>query len=207
MQMRWLWPLLALLISAPFAPALQAQDTAPRLNIVIVEGDGAINNIKQRTAREPIVQVEDENHRPVAGAAVVFALADQGAGGTFAGGSHTLSVVTDSQGRAVAHGFHPNSVQGQYNIRVTASHNGLTANASITQSNVVVAAGAATTAVAAGVSAKVIAIIVIAAAAAAGGGAYYATHSGGGGTTTTTATGANSPISITPGTGTVGPPR
>ncbi len=59
------------------------------LNIVIIEGEGAINNIKQRTAREPVVQVEDENHKPVAGAAVIFALSDQGAGGTFAGGAHS----------------------------------------------------------------------------------------------------------------------
>ena len=31
------------------------------LQILIVEGDGAINNVKQRVNREPIVQVEDEN--------------------------------------------------------------------------------------------------------------------------------------------------
>jgi hypothetical protein len=53
----------------------------PMLNIVIVEGEGAINNVKQRVNRDPIVQVEDENHRPIAGAAVVFFLPDQGASG------------------------------------------------------------------------------------------------------------------------------
>jgi hypothetical protein len=182
---------------------VNAQDAGLKLNIVIVEGDGAINNIKQRTAREPVVQVEDENHKPVAGAAVVFALADQGAGGSFAGGAHTLTVVTNNQGRAIAHGFHPNHVQGQYQIHVTASHSGQTATATISQTNVL-AAGAATTVAAAGISAKLIAVIVIAAAAAAGGGAYYATHNGG---AANTATIANSPITITPGTGIVGPPK
>src|SRR3984957_9318100 len=132
--MRWLSPVLALLIAVTAVPIAEAQNVAPMLNIVIVEGDGAINNIRQRTAREPIVQVEDENHKPVAGAAVVFALADQGAGGKFAGGSHTLSVVTDSQGRAVARGFHPNNVQGQYQIHITASNGGQSANANISQS-------------------------------------------------------------------------
>src|SRR5215469_17083017 len=156
MQMRWLAPVVAASISIPFAPAAQAQNAAPMLNIVIVEGEGAINNIRQRTAREPIVQVEDENHKPVAGAAVIFAITNQGAGGSFAGGSHTLSVVTDGQGRAVAHGFHPNSVQGQYQIHVTASHNGQTANTNIAESNVV-AAGAAATAATAGISGKLIA--------------------------------------------------
>ncbi|HEX3880135.1 MAG TPA: hypothetical protein VHW24_24305 [Bryobacteraceae bacterium] len=200
--MRWLSPVLATLLSLPLAPAMEAQDAAPKLNIVIVEGEGAINNIRQRTAREPIVRVEDENHRPVAGAAVVFALADQGAGGSFAGGSHTLTAVTDNQGRAIARGFRPNNVQGQYQIHVTASQNGVTATANIAESNVL-AAGAAGTVAAAGISAKLIAAIVVVAAAAAAGGAYAATHSGGGGN------GAANPsvITITPGNGTVGPPK
>src|SRR5580700_11698646 len=202
--MRWLSPVLAILISIPAASVVDAQDAAPKLNIVIVEGDGAINNIRQRTAREPIIQVEDENHTPVAGAAVIFTLPGQGAGGSFAGGSHSLSVVTDSQGRAVAHGFHPNTVQGQYQIHVTASNNGQTANASISQTNAV-AAGAAGAA-AAGISGKLIAVIVIVGAAAAAGGAYYATHNGGGGSGANISAGA-SVIVITPGSGTVGPPK
>jgi hypothetical protein len=202
--MRWLSPVLAILISFPATFVVDAQNAAPMLNIVIVEGDGAINNIRQRTAREPIVQVEDENHKPVAGAAVVFALPGQGAGGSFAGGAHTLSVVTDSQGRAVARGFHPNTVQGQYQIHVTASNSGQTASANINQSNALLAAGAGTTAAAAGISGKLIAAIVIVAAAAAAGGAYAATHSGGGGGNSS----ANaSVITISPGTGIVGPPK
>jgi hypothetical protein len=203
MQMRWLAPVLAVSISIPFAPVMQAQNVAPMLNIVIVEGEGAINNIRQRTAREPIVQVEDENHKPVAGAAVVFALSNQGAGGSFAGGTHTLSAVTDSQGRAVARGFHPNHVQGQYQIHVTASHNGLTANTNITESNVLAAGAAASTAAAAGISGKLIAVIVIGVAAGAAGGAYYATHNGGG----NSGTPANAAVTITPGSGVVGPPK
>lgn len=200
--MRWLAPVLAVSISIPFAPMAQAQNVAPVLNIVIVEGEGAINNIKQRTAREPIVRVEDENHKPVAGAAVIFALSNQGAGGSFGGGANSLSVVTDSQGRAVARGFHPNHVQGQYQIHVTASHNGATANTNISESNVA-AAGAASAAAAAGISGKLIAVIVIVAAAGAAGGAYAATHSGGGNSTTS----ANAAVTITPGSGLVGPPK
>jgi hypothetical protein len=201
--MRWLSPVLAVFISIPASSVAQAQDAAPKLNIVIVEGDGAINNIRQRTAREPIIQVEDENHKPIAGAAVVFSLPGQGAGGSFAGGAHSLSVVTDSQGRAVARGFHPNNVQGQYQIHVTASNGGQSANANISQSNTAAAAGAATAAAAAGISGKLIAVIVIVGAAAAAGGAYAATHSGGGNGNSA----ASAAITITPGGGTVGPPR
>src|SRR5579872_3204143 len=177
--------MLAGILTLPLAPAAVAQATGLKLNLVVVEGDGAINNIRQRTAREPIVQVEDENHKPIAGAAVVFTLPSQGAGGAFAGGQHTLTVMTNAQGRAVAHGLKPNTVQGQYQIHVNASYNGQTASTTISQSNAV-AAGAGTAA-AAGVSAKLIVVLAVAAAAAAAG-ALYATGAIGGGTNTNSAT-------------------
>ncbi|HTX39558.1 MAG TPA: hypothetical protein VME43_31280 [Bryobacteraceae bacterium] len=179
------------------AAGLMAQ--APVLNIVVVEGEGAINNIKQRTAREPVVEVQDENHRPVAGAAVVFSLPTQGAGGTFAGGVHSLTVITDAQGRAVAHGFRPNGVKGQFQIHVNASLNGSTGSTNISQSN---AAGAGGAAAAGGISTKLIVILAVAAAAAAAGGLYAAYGGGGSSPTVTTPTA----TTISPGTGTVGAP-
>src|SRR5208337_3232472 len=139
--MRRLYFVFAGCLALPLTAAF-AQEPAHSLNLVIVEGDGAINNIRQRTAREPIVQVEDENHKPVAGAAVLFLLPEHGAGGTFADGSHSLSVVTNAQGRAAAHGMHLNNVQGQFQIQVTATFNGLTATATISQSMAAGAAGA-----------------------------------------------------------------
>ncbi len=201
--MRHISLLLAAVLAIPFEPVALAQD-APRLNLVVVEGDGAINNIRQRTAREPIVQVEDENHKPIAGAAVVFTLPSQGATGTFAGGSHSLTVMTDAQGRAVARGLRPNNVQGQYQIHVNASYNGQTASTNINQSNAVAAAGAGAAA-AAGISAKLVVAIVAAAAAAAVGGLYASGAIGGGGSSNPAST--IPVVTISPGTGTVGPPR
>lgn len=198
--MRWLSGLLAVLMALPFPSCLPAQEAGPKLNLVVVEGEGAINNIRLRTARDPIVQVEDENHKPVAGAAVVFTLPSQGASGTFANGARTLTVVTDNQGRAVANGLRPNGIKGQFQIRVTASNRGVTANAAINQTNAVVAGAAA--GASAGVSAKLIAILVVAGAAAAGG-AVWATRSGGSNSSTVPP----AITTITPGTGTVGAPR
>jgi hypothetical protein len=174
---------------------------ARMLNLVVIEGEGAVNNIRQRTAREPVVQVQDENHKPVAGAIVVFMLPSNGAGGTFANGARTLTMTTDNQGQAIARGLTPNGVKGQYQIRVNASHNGLTAAIAITQVNAVLSAGGAASSGA--ISGKLIAILAIAGAAAAGG-AYYATHNGGGSTP-----GAVIPpgTSIAAGAGAVGPPR
>jgi len=95
-------------------PAAQAQaaNSAPTLVISILDGEGALNDIRQRTAREPIIEVEDENHKPIAGAVVLFALPTSGPSGTFAAGAQTFSTVTDSAGRAVAHGLRPNSISG-----------------------------------------------------------------------------------------------
>ena len=196
--MRFLSIVLAASLAVPLPSPVAAQAPIQKLNLVIVEGEGAINNIKQRTAREPIVQVEDENHRPVAGAAVVFSAPSQGAGGTFASSGQTLTTVTDAQGRAVGRGFQPNKIQGRYQLHVTASKDGQTANADITMMNAL-AAGAT----AGAGSAKLIALIAVAAGAALAGGLVYATRGGGSSSTATTAT----TTTVTPGTGTVGPPH
>jgi hypothetical protein len=189
--MRCLSLLLSFVISVPLAPFAGAQ-TGPKISLVIVEGEGAINNVRQRTVRQPIVQVEDENHKPIAGAAVLFTLPDQGAGGTFAGGSHTLTVMTDKAGHAAARGFRPNNINGQYQIHVSASYQGQTTTAVINESNLATAAAAA-----AGTSAKWI-VIAAAGAAAVAIVVFAATNRG-----YTPAT-PNSPTTVTPATGTVG---
>ncbi|HTB11340.1 MAG TPA: hypothetical protein VK752_07215 [Bryobacteraceae bacterium] len=166
---------------------------APVLNIVIVEGEGTLNNVKQRVNREPIVQVEDENHKPVAGAAVVFFLPTSGPSGTFANGSQTLTVTTDATGRAAATGIHPNHTLGKMQIRVTASANGLSASAVITQTNI---AGAN---VGRGLSPTAKIIIIAAVAAGIGAGVYFGVRGSG--------TGPQTGITITPGTPTVGAPQ
>jgi hypothetical protein len=179
---------------------VRAQDPpapgAGKIRIVIVEGEGAINNVRQRVAREPIIQVEDENRKPVAGAAVTFLLPNQGAGATFANGARSLTITTDAQGRAAARGLRPNNVNGQYEIRVNASHQGRTDTTVINQTNAITAA------VATGISAKLIAILAIAGGAVAAG-AVAATRGGNNGGN---APGA-SPTVIVPGTPTVGGPQ
>ncbi len=133
----------SLLLLEPAAP-LQAQstpDNAPpsSLQIVILDGEGALNNIQQRTAREPIVQVQDEKHRPLAGALVLFAIhgGAGGAGAAFEGGASTLSVLTDANGVAHAAGLLANNLQGSWEIQVSASMGNLTTTTVIHESNVV----------------------------------------------------------------------
>ena len=119
----------------PTAPLFAQAAAAPMmLHITILDGEDALNDIRERTAREPIVQVEDENHKPVAGALILFTMQNggSGAGGTFNGLS-SLSVTTDAQGRAVAHGLKLNTTSGSYTISVTATLGSLVATAIIHQ--------------------------------------------------------------------------
>ena len=194
---------LVALFALPLPPVLAQQ----ALNLVVVQGEGAINNVRQRTARDPIVRVEDQNHKPIAGAVVAFTLPTQGAGGAFGGGAQMLSVITNSRGLAIAKGFHPNSLGGPWQMHINASFGAQTATATVAQTNVVAAAAGAAgagagagaaTGVAVGISAKVIVIVAVAAGAAAAGGAVVATKAGGGSSST--------PTTIAPGASTVGAP-
>lgn len=133
----WAWLLLAAFTLNQTGIA-DAQGVPPmQLRITILEGEGALNNIRERTAREPIVQVEDENHKPVAGALVLFTIHGQGgADGAFANNLVTYQTTTDAAGRATAKGLQPNNQAGEITIAVTATVGAITAAAVIHQTNV-----------------------------------------------------------------------
>lgn len=183
--------------SGLLALPLRASQQQPEagLRITIVEGDEAIFNVRQRVAREAIIQVEDENRRPVAGALVTLTAPREGASVVFSNGLNNITVVTDDLGRAVVRGIRPNSASGRFSIRVTAFKDGLKGVSEIHVTNAAAAAAAA-----GGVSAKVLAIVV--AAGAAGAGVAVAAARNG-----SASPAAPPPTSITPGAVTVGPPR
>jgi hypothetical protein len=119
-------------------PAFAQAPAAPnKLFIQVIEGEAALNDIRARTAREPIVQVEDENHKPVAGALVFFETPGTGPSGTFSNGLSSFRTTTLSNGRAVATGFKPNGISGSYQIQVHATLGHLSTVSVINQTNVV----------------------------------------------------------------------
>lgn len=189
------------LIAAP-----QAANSIDELLIEIVKGDDATYNPRELTTQEFIVEVRDDNDKPVAGATVIFFLPERGAGGQFPGGAKTLTVQTDQLGRATAEGFLPGTETGEFQIRVEARYQGASGETMITQRvvapsapQVVPSSGGG----GGGLSAAAILGIVAAAGAAVavavvvGGGGGDGTPPGGGPPTTPTTT-------ITPGTPTVG---
>lgn len=93
-------------------------------HIAIIDGEGALNNVKGRIAREPIVQVEDRNHKRVVGAYVSFDTPTSGPSGVFADGSTHFVTTTDADGRAIAHGFRPNTTTGKFDIQVHVTYQG-----------------------------------------------------------------------------------
>jgi hypothetical protein len=71
----------------------------------------------------------------VKGAQVTFHLPDSGPGGTFGKERRTLAVETNKAGRAEGKGFRPNRELGGFTARVTAEHNGMTAETQFRQIN------------------------------------------------------------------------
>jgi hypothetical protein len=179
------------------AGATAAQAGQPKsLLITIVEGEGALNDIRTRTAREPIVEVDDENHKPVAGALVLFSLDKTGSSYANFAGLPSVSVRTDQAGRAVATGFQTARKKGTYKINVHASIGVLVADTIINESNFEVLIpenGGPPATVGVGSHHKVIWIVSGVLVAGAVAGIVLATQQ-------------SSPTTISTGTGTVGAP-
>ena len=124
----------------PDQPPAAAQPIAPlptvqSLKILVLEGDKAINSTARHIGIQPIVEVRDENDKPVEGATVIFRLPPSGPGGTFPGNAQTLKVGTNAQGQAEAGGFVPNDQLGRFEIHATASYQNRTGETTITQTN------------------------------------------------------------------------
>lgn len=174
---------LLVLHSAWSPPALAQQN----LQIMVVEGEGARNITNQIPARPLVVRIHDANGRPTAGAAVTFTAPEDGPSGEFANDSRSVRLVTGPDGIANAGPFHPNALEGPYQIVVRAEFEGQTATTSILQRNVAKGGG----------HKKLILIFAIAGAAAAAG--IAAGHS--------SSSGSSSGTTITFGGSAVGAPK
>lgn len=117
-------------------PGAKPKPGPSALKIIVLEGEGARNDIRSGTAVAPRVQVVDEAGQPVRDAEVVFRLPMEGPGGVFHGWVKTQTVRTGEDGVAAATGYAPNGIEGRFNIRVTASAGSQEASAVIAQSNV-----------------------------------------------------------------------
>ncbi len=197
--------LLPLAVGAQEAPKTNlvqqpAAQQSSGLKIIVVQGEGALNSTRARTATQPAVEVRDDSDKPVAGAEVVFQLPAAGPGGVFNGWMRTQTTRSGADGKAAASGFTPNDEEGRFNIKVTATAGTKSASAIVGQSN-----GRGTNGSGAKMSGgrnKIwLAVAIIGVGALAGG--VAATR----GDDKAVAAAASIPVSITPGAVTVGGPR
>jgi hypothetical protein len=180
--------------AAPLPPVRQA----PGFRVLVIRGDGAVNNISAQTAEEPVVEIRDDNGNPIEGAAVTFFVPATGPSVVFGGGATILGTVTDGAGRAAGTEMIPNDVQGSFQIEVQVAYQQRTATTTITQTNTLTGqlegGGSSTT--------MIVILGIIGGAAAGLGLALTGGGNGGGGDPID-----NPLVRITPGTPSVGSPR
>jgi hypothetical protein len=181
------------------------------LKVVIVQGQGVINNVGNGSLQTLEVQIRDENDKPVSGANVTFLLPERGPGGTFLGTYNKLNLATNDEGNAIANSFQPNLVQGRFQIHVIAAQGDRTGSGDISQTNVVQSKDLTPTGTASGgiitrfKSIKLSRRTKIIAGVAVGAIVVLAVTTGGGGSSTSVTS--STATSILPGTVAVGAPR
>lgn len=127
------FPTLLCLLAA--LPLMAQEPSRGGLRIYILQGDGAVNNIRTGLATPPVVEVRDANDFPVAGAQVIFRTPETGPSATFEGDRHEYMNSTDSKGQTSAGIMKPNNQEGFFSIQVIAKAGDRTGTATIRQRN------------------------------------------------------------------------
>lgn len=104
------------------------------LKILVLEGQDGVNNIRAPMAMNLVVEVRDDNDRPVEGATVSFQLPLMGPSGGFEGGVRNKDATTNIQGQAAV-SYTPNMELGRFTIQVKTMQGGRTGMTTITQQN------------------------------------------------------------------------
>lgn len=121
------------LLAATLIPALLAAQTpgppAPQpaqlpmtqsLKILPLAGNNEQNDLQRRLMAPLVVQVLDQNSRPVEGAQVTFRFPITGPSAAFTGGKSSQTFGTNADGQVAATGWVANSEVGRFPVKVTA---------------------------------------------------------------------------------------
>ena len=221
---RWLPQLLAILLATgPTWAGEQAPATQPRspnpvsaqppatpmaplpmmrsLKVTALAGNGDMNDLERGLMAPLVVQVLDQNDRPVEGAEVVFRFPLNGPGATFRGGNTSQTVRTNGQGQAAAMNWIANNQVGTFSVSVNASYGNQLGETTVSMSNVTRIAddGKKRRKQASWYSSKWFKVALIAGGAATAVGIVLATRGG--------TPAPPPPITITPGSPSVGGPH
>ena len=203
---------------APSQPAPAPPQTAPapapakpmaplpvikNLKLLVLAGNGEMNDLERKVMASLVVQVLDQNDRPVEGADVVFRFPLNGPGAAFLGGKTSQTARTTGTGEAAAVNWMANGEVGSFEVHVTATYGNEVGETTVKMSNVTrIVEGAKRGAKQAHwYSPTWVKIAIIGGAAGAVAGIILATRGGSHSSTSGTV-----PITVTPGPPTVGHP-
>lgn len=168
------------------------------LKVLALAGNGEQNDLERRVMAPLVVQVLDENGRPVEGAQVVFRFPAQGPGVKLPDGKTSQTTTTNADGQARALGWTANGEIGTFPVRVTATRRNEFGEATLSMSNIASAADGAKAKKKGWLSSKWAKIGLVAGAGAAAAIAVAATRGGGG------STGNTPTVIVVPGSPTIG---
>lgn len=168
------------------------------LKVVVLSGNTS-TNINLHETVVPVVEIRDQDDRPLEGAKVEFQLPLTGPSGAFEGGVRNLTATTNVQGQASAP-YVPNNELGRFTIQVKATLGTRTGSGTITARN----ANESEPVKGPSKIGSHKKLIIVAAVLTAGAivGIVLATRGGGGGNG-----GGNPTLTISPGVPTVGAPH
>lgn len=120
---------------APAAPAA-APASMQSLKVVPLAGEGEFNDLQRRIMAPLVVQVLDQESRPVEGADVTFRFPIQGPSATFADEKSSQTFRTNADGQVAATGWTANGMPGRFQLQVTAARGNELGSAVIFMTNV-----------------------------------------------------------------------
>jgi hypothetical protein len=116
----------------PLAPL----PTEQSLKIRVLAGKDEMNDLERRVMAPLVVQVVDQNERPVESAEVVFRFPISGASATFPGGKSSVTVRTNGGGQAAAVNWMANGQTGTFEVHVSASYGNQVGDTTLSMTNV-----------------------------------------------------------------------
>lgn len=182
----------------PMAPLPMVRN----LKLLVLAGNGEMNDLERRVMASLVVQVLDQNDRPVEGADVVFRFPLNGPGATFTGGKTSQTARTNGTGEVAAVNWMANGEVGTFEVHVTATYGNEIGETTLKMSNVtrIVEGAKKSSKQSHWYSPTWVKIAIIGGVAGAVAGIVLATRGGG------HSTGGTVPVTITPGPPAVGQP-
>jgi hypothetical protein len=185
-------------------PVLAPLPVVQGLKVVPLAGKDEMNDLERKVMAPLVVEVLDQNDRPVEGAEVVFRFPISGPGALFPGGKTSQTARTNGQGQVAAMNWMANDQLGRFEVHVAASYGTQVGETTFSMSNVAKIGQKRGKAEKKGgwFSPTWVKVAVIGGAVAIGVGVFLATRGGG-----HASAGSSPTVTVTPGAPTVGGPQ